>query len=561
MREQRDGTMVVNRGGGLAGPAAPASPPAPTCGARWQPGSPAACRARTTPGVPPRRSLSGVVASMLSRLASSLSRVASLPLTPLRLRAPATLLALAAPLAAVQAQGLAPASANVLPQELAQAWRDSKLPDSSLSVVVQELGGARLLALNAKSARNPASVMKLVTTWAALSELGPGYMWRTQLLAEPGARVDAKGVLPGPLFLRASGDPRFLIQDFWALLRDLRLRGVRQIGDLVVDRGIFGTVAGDTGAFDGAPDRPYNAYPDALMVGFGAMRMLFMPDPAARRWIGVMDPPIPGIKLSGQVEWSDARCNGSPAIVTEPVITQQGVVMRVAGKVAGSCGEFSVYRLAVPQPDFATEVFRLLWRELGGSFTGQVRAGTVPTDAVPLVAHDSPPLGDIIRTINKRSNNVMARTLMLTLGAEAGRRPATVQESAAVVRRVLTGQGLTMPELVVDNGSGLSRNARISADSLASLLTVAWQSPYMPEYLSSLAIAGVDGTVRRRMRGNGAKGMAHLKTGTLANVRAIAGYVLGASGKRYVVVSMVNDERADNARAFNDALVEWLAAR
>jgi D-alanyl-D-alanine carboxypeptidase/D-alanyl-D-alanine-endopeptidase (penicillin-binding protein 4) len=461
-----------------------------------------------------------------------------------------------------RAQGLAPAaSANVLPRELTQAWRNSKLPDSSLSLVVQELGGPRLVAINAKEPRNPASVMKLVTTWAALSNLGPNYVWRTEFLTDPGARVDARGALSGTLYLRAGGDPLFLMQDLWSLLRDLRLHGVRQIGDLVVDRSIFGSVATDPGAFDGAPDRPYNASPDALMVGFGAVRVLFMPDPVARKWTPILDPPLPGVTISGKVEWSDIRCPGSPEVATDPVITQQGITLRVAGKAAGSCGEFSIYRLALTQPDFAAEVMRMLWREMGGTFTGQLRTGLAPPDAVAIAAHESPPLGDIIRQINKRSNNVMARTLLLTLGAEGGRRPATVESSDAVVKRVLDTQGLTMPELVVDNGAGLSRIARVSADSLASLLTVAWNSPFMPEFMSSLAISGVDGTVRRRLRDKDTRGMAHLKTGTLNGVRAMAGYVLGTSGKRYVVVSIVNHEQAESVRAFDDALIGWLADR
>lgn len=461
------------------------------------------------------------------------------------------LLALAAGAACAQVPGLPPSVVN--------AWKASKLPDSSLSLVVQEVGGPRLAALNAKEARNPASVMKLVTTWAALSELGPNYVWRTAFMTEPGARPDAKGALPGPLYLRAGGDPQFLMQDLWVLLRELRLRGVKQINDLVIDRSIFGQVATDPGAFDGAPDRAYNASPDALMVGFGAVRILFTPDPAANKWVPLIDPPLPGLKIEGRVEWSDARCPGAPVVNTDPVITQQGVTLRVSGKVAGSCGEFDLYRLALSQTDYATELFRLLWKELGGTFKGQVRAGMVPGDAVVLASHDSPTLAEVIRQINKRSNNVMARTLLLTLGAEKGRRPATVASSGSVAKDLLARQGLDMPELVIDNGAGLSRDARVSADSLASMLTLAWNSPVMPEYISSLAIAGVDGTVRRRMKGDGTLGMAHLKTGSLRDVRAIAGYVLGASGKRYVVVSIVNHEQAGAVRAFDDALIAWLA--
>ncbi|AEE66456.1 D-alanyl-D-alanine carboxypeptidase [Bordetella pertussis] len=457
------------------------------------------------------------------------------------------------------ALGAAGAAAQGLPSSLVAAWKATKLPDQSLSLVVQEINGPRLATLNAKEPRNPASVMKLVTTWAALSELGPSYAWRTEFLTEPGNRPDAHGVLRGPLYLRAGGDPQLLLQDLWALLRELRLRGVKQIGDLVVDRSIFGQVAIDPGAFDGASDRAYNASPDALMVGFGAQRLLFTPDAAARKWVPMIDPPLPGLRLEGAVEWSDVRCPGPPVVGTEPVVTQQGVSIRLSGKVAGSCGEFSLYRLALSQPEYASAVFRLLWRELGGTLKGQIRSGVVPPDAVVLASHDSPTLGEAIRTINKRSNNVMARTLLLTLGAERGRRPATVESSGVVARTVLGAQGLEMPELVIDNGSGLSREGRVSADSLASMLTVAWNSPLMPEFISSLAIAGVDGTVRRRLKGNGAQGMAHLKTGSLRDVRAVAGYVLGASGKRYVVVSMVNHENAAAVRSFDDALVAWLA--
>jgi len=455
-----------------------------------------------------------------------------------------------------------PASAALpLPPELEQAWRATKLPDEALSLVVQEIDGPRLLAVNADTPRNPASVMKLVTTWAALSELGPDHVWRTALLTDPGMRLGPEGVLPGPLYLRASGDPMMQIQDFWALLRELRVRGVRQIRDVVVDRSIFGTVAIDPGAFDGALDRAYNASPDALVVGLGAVRLLFIPDPAQRIWRPIMDPPLPGVTFEGSVQWSDARCPGPPAVATVPVLTTQGVSIRLSGQVAGSCGEFSLYRLVLNQSRFAAEVFRHLWTEMGGVFSGQMREGKVPPDAVLLAERESPPLGEIIRTINKRSNNVMARLLLLALGVERGPRPVTASSSAEAARAVLAQQGLDMPELRLDNGSGLSRVSRVSANSLARLLTHAWHSPLMPEYVSSLAIAGVDGTVRRRLRNNKVQGMAHLKTGSLRDARAIAGYVLGASGKLYVLVALVNDAQSQTARDFYDVLLDWLSAR
>ena len=447
-----------------------------------------------------------------------------------------------------------------LPPELTRAWAQTKIPESSLSVVVQEIGGPRLFAINAEQPRNPASVMKLVTTYAAISRLGPTFVWHTDFLTQPGARVSPAGALSGPLYLRASGDPVLMLQDLWRLMRELRLRGIKDISDIVVDRSMFGEVTIDPGSFDGAADRPYNASPDTFMIGFGAVRLVFMPDPATRTWKSFVDPAIPGVQVDSNIEWSDAKCQGSPVVSTETTLVDGNVRFRVSGKAAGSCGEFDVFRLAFSQQEYAARLLRTMWQELGGTMTGKVLTGETPADAVPVASHESPPLSEVIRLINKRSNNVMTRVLLLTLGAQAGRRPATVANSAEVARQVLARQGLDMTGLVLDNGSGLSRTGVVSADSLAQMLQKAWMSPVMPEFVSSLSILGVDGTARNRLREISTQSLAHVKTGSLRDVRSIAGYVWGASGKRYVVVSMVNNERANEARSFENALISWLTA-
>lgn len=453
------------------------------------------------------------------------------------------------------------ARAQDLPAELSAAWAATGLPESALSVVVEPVDGPRMVSVNAGQPRNPASVMKLVTTFAALDSLGPAHVWRTQLLVEPGTTISADGVLSGPLYLRASGDPFFKLEDLWQLLRELRVRGVRRIPELVVDRSVFGPVSIDPGAFDGDPSRPYNASPDAWMVGFGAVRLLFTPDLRNRHWRVTLDPALPGVKVEGGLKWSDNPCPGSPVVQTEPFLTSSGVSLRVAGTVSGGCGEFSLYRLALSQPRHAEAVFRVLWQEMGGSLAGRIREASVPGDAVLFATHDSPSLAEVVRNINKQSNNVMARLLLLTLGAAYEPGPATVASGDRAVDGILAARGLKLPELVLDNGSGLSRDGRISADSLARLLAAAWRSPVMPEFVSSLAISGMDGTVRRRMRDSDAAGLAHLKSGSLRDVRALAGYVLAASGRRYLVVSVVNDERAQQANGFNDKLIAWLAGQ
>ena len=467
--------------------------------------------------------------------------------------------ALAAAWAAIVLVASPAVAQSAMPAEIAGAWAKSKLPESSLSLVVQEIGGPRLVDINGTQPRNPASVMKLVTTYAAISQLGPDYVWRTDFLTTAGRLANAQGVLAGPLYLRAGGDPLLLLQDVWRLLRDLRLRGIREIPEIVIDRSLFADVTIDPGAFDGAADRPYNASPDTFMVGLGAVRLVFTPDPATRTWRSFIDPPVPGIQVDGNIEWSDAKCPGSPGVTTETTLVGGNVRFRVSGKVAASCGEFDVFRLAFSQQEFAARVLRTMWLDLGGTLTGEVRSGSIPADAMAIASHESPPLSEVIRLINKRSNNVMTRVL-LTLGAEAGQRPATVEASARVATAVLARQGLEMRGMVLDNGSGLSRVGVVSADSLTQMLTKAWQSPVMPEYISSLSILGVDGSLRNRMRDGANRSRAHLKTGGLRDVRSIAGYVWGTSGKRYIVVNIVNHDRAHDSRAFETALIAWLIA-
>lgn len=452
------------------------------------------------------------------------------------------------------------ALAQALPADLEKSWQATRLPLGALSLVVQEIDGPRLVSINPSLPRNPASVMKMVTTWAGLSGLGPDYVWRTAFLAKDGGRTDAFGTLAGPLYLKAGGDPLLTIEELWALLRELRLRGIKNLTEIVVDRSVFGQVQTDPGEFDGAADRPYNASPDAMMVNLGAVRLLFQPDSRAHKWVPIIDPPLPRVRFNGEIKWSDGSCPGSPSVGAQLTSVGGEVVINLSGMAAGSCGEFSVYRLALSQPDYFAGLLQMLWKELGGTLGKGVRAGVIPGNVGLVAQHDSQPLADMIRLINKQSNNVMARTLLLTLGAETSGRGATAETGARAAQSVLARQGVDTQGWVIDNGAGLSRQGRLTAGGLASMLDASWRSPLMPEFMSSLAISGVDGTVRRRM-GDHAKGMAHLKTGTLRDVRSLAGYVLGASGKRYILVAMVNSDQSAAARPFYDKLVGWLAAR
>ena len=454
---------------------------------------------------------------------------------------------------------------EALPAPVAAALKSAGLPPSSAAIVVQETGGPRpMLSVNAGAAMNPASTMKLVTTFAALELLGPTFSWKTEAHA---AGLLAGEVLEGDLVLRGGGDPRLTIENLWLLLRSLRARGLREIrGDLVLDRSYFEPVDQDSARFDNQSNRPYNVAPDALLVNFKAVRFSFIPDPVTRAVMVAPEPRMANLEVQSTVRASDAACGDWRAQLKAEFLplngagtaAQGGVRAVFSGNYPASCGE-RIWNLALfNNTSFTAGVFRQLWQEVGGSFSGTVREGTVPPGARLLATQESPALTEVVRDINKFSNNVMARQLYLTLGAERLKQPGRADRSGEVVKSWLNDRGLAIPELVIENGSGLSRIERISAGNLTRLLLAAWASPVMPELVSSLPVVALDGTMRRRMRFDPVAGQAHIKTGSLEGVCAIAGYTLSASGKRYALSFLVNHPNAAAAQAAQDALLRWV---
>ncbi len=451
-----------------------------------------------------------------------------------------------------------PAWADGLPPNVLKALKTAQIPATSVAVVVQPVDAtAPLVAHNTAQAMNPASVMKLVTTYAALDLLGPAYTWKTTAWIE-NAAVD--GILRGNLYLRGSGDPRFAIEHLWSLLRQLRVRGIQQIaGDIVLDRTVFNVPAFDPGAFDDKPMRPYNVGPDGLLLNFRALRFTLQPDNGKPRLL--METPSEGLRIDNQLRAGNGECtsNWKDTINARLIPENTGNRLEFTGTYPALCGEKTLNLSPLPADAQAGGLIRALWRELGGSLGGQVRDGGVPVGASLLAQHESAPLADAVRDINKFSNNVMARQVFLTLGNDTA--PATAERARQRIADWLAGRNLRFNELVLDNGSGLSRSERISADSLNRLLLDAWKNPVMPEFVSSMPIVGIDGTMKKRLNGSEATGRAHIKTGTLDGVKTAAGYALDAQGRRHVVVFLINHPRAQAGSAAIDALLVWVAQR
>lgn len=474
----------------------------------------------------------------------------------------------------VQASSSAP-----LPAEIAQSLKKHGVPVRGLSVYVHEIGQPEAaLSLNADTPRNPASTMKLLTTLAALEQLGPHYTWKTEAYA--GAPV-RNGVLDGDLYIKGYGDPYLVVEHFWRFLRALRQGGLSDIrGDIVIDQSFFESVPGRPTDFDRRPYRAYNVQPRALLVNFQTVNIRFQPEPGREQLRIVADPQPAHLTIDNRVRLARGPCGGGARGLGMQAIAMDGGSAKNAGAgfpraqrvevqrlvFSGSysrhCGQDELYRVVAEPESYIHGVFKTIWTEMGGSFAGGVRDGTVPPDALLLHGATSPPLSEIIRVVNKFSNNVMTRQLLLTLGAEKYGSPGTTDNGIRAVHDWLRERGLEFPELVIENGSGLSREERLSARHLGALLLKAWESPYMPEFLASLPILSMDGTLRLRY-GGGLAGRAHLKTGSLNNVRAQAGIVLDARGRRVVVVILHNDARADThaGEAVQHAVLGWVDRR
>ncbi len=456
-------------------------------------------------------------------------------------------------LSAMLAGAVSLASAAPLPPPVEAELARAKLPRTALVAVVEEVGAAQpLLAWQPDRLVNPASLTKLLTTSAALDLLGPGWTWSTPVWLQ-GTLED--GVLHGDLVIKGSGDPKLVLERIWLLLRRVQQLGVREIrGDIVLDRSAFVVPERDPAEFDGEGLRPYNVRPDALLLNFKSLLLSFTPEPlrgVAR--IGA-EPTLTGVAVDATVALDAGACGDWRGRLGADF--SDATRIHFAGRYPAACGE-RVWPVAYADARRYNErALSGLWQQMGGKLSGTVRDGTAPATP-PSFEFTSPPLADVVRDINKYSNNVMAQQLFLTLGLTQ-RGLGTPQDARAVLQQWLQRFGSNAEGTLIDNGSGLSRDTRIRALLLAQLLQAAWAGPAMPELMASLPLAGVDGTLRRS---SASIGRAHLKTGSLRDVAGVAGYVLADSGRRYVVVAIVNDPNAAAARGALEALVQWVAGQ
>jgi serine-type D-Ala-D-Ala carboxypeptidase/endopeptidase (penicillin-binding protein 4) len=449
-----------------------------------------------------------------------------------------------------------------LPATVADALKQAGIPQASVAIYVQAVDAASpILTHNGAKSLNPASVMKLVTTYAALDLLTPTYRWKTEIYRDGNV---SNGVLNGNLIIKGYGDPSFKAQEFWRMLMSLQQAGIKEIkGDLVIDKSFFAKSLGNRKTFDDETWRAYNAEPSAFLVNGRNTSFKLVAtgeDTLTSGGVNVSQEfELPEVQIINSMKLAQGLCGEWRSRFGYTVKSLENkAIVTFSGMFSPDCGERYLELSVFDDEKYAFFIFRKLWRELGGKFNGKLRLQDTLIGATKVMEQVSDPLGYVIRDINKWSNNLMARQLLLTIAAEKNGGPATEAKGVAAVNTWLLGKSMNFSELVIENGSGLSRVERISAEHLGRMLVSAYNSPVMPELMASLPILSQDGTMKKRLNDSQSSGRAHLKTGSLDGVSAIAGYEIDANNHRHVLVMLVNHANAAASKNAQDALVEWV---
>lgn len=420
-----------------------------------------------------------------------------------------------------------------------------------MSFYVQPIDQTKpIFSLNAQRSQNPASVIKLITSYAALNTLGTDYQWRTQLFTTE--QPDVQGTLHAPLYLKGNGDPQLVIEKIEQLVAGLAKSGIKDVlSPIIVDRSIFKDERQDAASFDGEPSMPYNAQPDAALMNYRAISFNF--DPATKSVSTI--PNLHEYPVVSAVQWIDGVCpnTGWKSTVRLNVSAQSALV---SGRYFSGCGanQWHVHAYQMTANAYAQRLLgALVHRPVS------VTEGVTPKNALPVAEVYSNPLPLVLKDMNGFSNNVMARQIYLSLSAKQNG-IGSLTDSAVVIRDVLRQKGLLFQGLNMGNGSGLSRQTRVRAADLGQLLVDAAKDE---PFVDSLPILGVSGTVKNRLLDSDMVGRGRIKTGTLDTVRAIAGYIDGKSGQRYAIVSIIEGPNAQTAAAkkLHDEFMIWVGSQ
>lgn len=467
-----------------------------------------------------------------------------------------------------------------IPKAVALGLEKGQIPKEAISISVVEIEPGHSGEITAKTkldwrskqAMNPASTMKLLTTLTSLDVLGPQYRWRTNIYTDGLIR---QGTLKGNLYLQGTGDPKLIPEEMVKMMKALQNLGIQKIdGNLFFDRSAYAPNVMEHNTIDGESLRAYNVPPDPLLYAFRTLSFQLGKSRTADFIDISYTPPLSQLKVINQMQLVNQSCDSWKSNIRfnlDPesgiANTNQPLTAQFSGSFPNNCKGMNYNVVALDANTFLTQGFAAAWELAGGTWaqapTG--KSASVPLASRLLLQFEGIPLADDVQDINKYSNNVMARQLMLTLALEKMGKPATTENGELVIQSWLKGLGLQFPELVIENGSGLSRNEAISAEHMTQLLVTARNLSVADTFYNSLPIAGTDGTMKNRLMTHLRKFLhlkkkpeARIKTGALVDVRAISGYVMSKSGRMYAVTSFINHPNALRGLDAHDQLLAWL---
>lgn len=405
------------------------------------------------------------------------------------------------------------------------------LPAQTVAVYAEPLNGDRALVdINSALLIPPASCVKLTTAAASLSELGVDYRFKTAFLTA----AKPRGPTVTTLYVKGNGDPFVTPEALWRMARDLVDHGVTRIrGDAIIDDSFF---AGSH--YPHKDSGNYNAYEapiGAVTANFNTVEFIVGPGPTAGSPAHVaVDPPAPYIRMINKVKTGPAF-----RVYVSRDVSDDHETFTLRGTVKlGQKLETMARSIARPTR-YAASLFAMMLEQNGVKLDGAVKPGKVPETAYPFFESPSRPLALLVRDMNKFSSNFIAEQIVQHLGGLRTGKPATTPRGLMAVREWLSGIGIERDAYVLENGSGLSAKSLMTAEQLVRILKEAARDPAIgPDFVSSLAILGVDGTMRHWHGAQSLRGKLRAKTGTLRGIAALAGFVPDASGNPIVFAIM-----------------------
>ena len=429
-----------------------------------------------------------------------------------------------------------------------------KFKESEFSFGIVNLADDQVIGLhNEKKLFNSASLVKIITTYISLKELGPNFSWRSDFYYTG----DIVGeTLKGDIVFKGTGDASFSVEDLEGMIREIQEKGIKRIeGNLLFDTSYFGLIPSEV-TFDNNPMRAYNVFPSAISLQSNTINFIFK---SQKNKVKIKSKPnIKTLKIINNIKSTREKClNWREKLRYETKITEQQTLLYFSGKFSRKCKVKEIDLAMLDWQTYFYHTFKQKWIDNGGWFNGSfIQTSEALDDNRLLASHYSDSLVNLIRDTNKYSLNLMSRNLMLTIIANENYVQPTEAMVNSYIKNWLVEHQIDSEGLFIDNGAGLSRNIKISINQFLMILQNIYYDPMMPEMISSFPIAGIDGTLKRRMRNSPIKMNGHFKTGSMNEVSAMAGFFLNNEKQMNIFVFMMNGKKAKMSQNFQEALIE-----